>query len=320
MHITRTPFRISFAGGGTDLPEFYRREFGAVISTAIDKYMYINVNKSFDHRIRIAYSKTEIVDSVDEIIHPVVREALKFVGITNGVEITSIADIPAGTGMGSSSSFTVGLLNALYRYLHIDKPPEDIAREAAIVEIDKAHQPIGKQDHYIAAVGGVKLFRFNPDENVEIHPVKIQSNTIDELNSNIILFYTGATRSANHILDDQIKNVTGNMDTLRRMRDLAYELKDVLESRKDFYHFGELLHQNWLLKQSLSPLINPPFIEQLYNLGLRAGASGGKILGAGGGGFLLFCCEKSKQDNLRKVIPLREFPVKFEKLGSQVIY
>ena len=320
MIITRTPFRISFAGGGTDLPDFYRNEYGAVMSTAIDKYMFITVNKSFDHRLRISYSKTEWVEHIDEIRHPIVREALKHAGITSGIEVTSMADIPAGTGMGSSSSFTVGLLNALYAYKGVLKSAEALARDAAVIEIEKAGQPIGKQDHYIAAYGGCQYIRFEPDESVFVNPVIMSKEVWLELQSNLILFYTGITRASNSILNSQKKNTAVKMDILKRMRDLAFELRETVTSGRNLARFGEHLHQGWLLKRELSPLIASEPINEYYQRGLDAGALGGKLLGAGGGGFILFYCERQNQQRLRESIGLTETPFSFESQGSQIIY
>ncbi len=320
MIITRTPFRISFAGGGTDLPDFYRQDYGAVLSTAIDKYMFITVNKSFDHRIRVSYSKTELVDNVEQIKHPIVREALKFTGISSGIEITSIADVPSGTGMGSSSSFTVGVLNALYAYQGKLRSAESLAQDAAIIEIERANQPIGKQDHYIAAYGGFQYIRFNLDESVFVNPVIFSKDILEELQSNLILFYTGITRKSNSILNDQRKNTHSKLNILRKMRDLAYEMRETLTSGRNLDRFGQLLHQNWLYKKELSPLIASKPINDLYETGIKAGALGGKLLGAGGGGFLLFYCDRQNQQRLREAIKLNEFPVKFERQGSQIIY
>ena len=320
MIITRTPFRISFAGGGTDLPDFYRNEYGAVMSTAIDKYMFITVNKSFDHRLRISYSKTEWVEHIDEVRHPIVREALKHTGITSGIEVTSMADIPAGTGMGSSSSFTVGLLNALYAYKGILKSAETLAHDAAMIEIEKAGQPIGKQDHYIAAYGGCQYIRFEPDESVFVNPVIMSKEVWLELQSNLILFYTGITRASNSILNSQKKNTVNKMDVLKQMRDLAFELRETVTSGRNLARFGEHLHQGWLLKRDLSPLIASGSINEYYQRGLDAGALGGKLLGAGGGGFILFYCERQNQQRLRKNIGLKEIPFNFERQGSQIIY
>ena len=323
MIITKTPFRISFAGGGTDLNDFYRREYGAVISTAIDKYMFITVSKSFDHRIRVSYSKTELVDDVEEIKHPLVREALKLTGITSGVEITSIADIPAQTGLGSSSSFCVGLLNALYSYKGVLKSADALARESVMIEIDKVGEPIGKQDQYIAAYGGMQYIRFNPDESVFVNPVITSRLILKELESKLVVFYTGITRKANTILRDQKRNTNDKLHILCKMRDLAAEIQDTLVSGRKLSEFGELLHQGWILKQEMSPLIAEGLINDYYRKGLEAGAIGGKLLGAGGGGFLLFYCEQQNQERLRAAmneIGLREIPFSFERQGSQIIY
>ena len=323
MIITKTPFRISFAGGGTDLKDFYSEEYGAVTSTAIDKYMYITVNKSFDHRIRVSYSRTELVEHIDEIQHPLVREGLKLVGITSGIEITSIADIPARTGLGSSSSFCVGMLNALYAFKGILKSAEALAREAAMIEIDIVGEPIGKQDQYISAYGGLQYIRFNPDESVFVNPVITSRLIIEELESKLLMFYTGITRDANTILTDQKKNTNNKFHILRRMRDLAGEIQETLVSGRKLSEFGELLHQGWVFKQELSPLIANGIINKYYQKGLEMGALGGKLLGAGGGGFILFFCEHQNQNRLRTAMhemELREIPFAFERQGSQIIY
>ncbi|MBC8204425.1 GHMP kinase [bacterium] len=323
MIITKTPFRISFAGGGTDLKDFYSEEYGAVTSTAIDKYMYITVNKSFDHRIRVSYSRTELVEHIDEIQHPLVREGLKLVGITSGIEITSIADIPARTGLGSSSSFCVGMLNALYAFKGILKSAEALAREAAMIEIDIVGEPIGKQDQYISAYGGLQYIRFNPDESVFVNPVITSRLIIEELESKLLMFYTGITRDANTILTDQKKNTNNKFHILRRMRDLAGEIQETLVSGRKLSEFGELLHQGWVFKQELSPLIANGIINKYYQKGLEMGALGGKLLGAGGGGFILFFCEQQNQNRLRAAMhemELREIPFAFERQGSQIIY
>ncbi len=321
MIITRTPFRISFVGGGTDLPDFYHLEPGAVVSTTIDKYMYIVVNKRFDDSIRISYSKTEIVEDVEQIQHPIVREALRLTGISKGIEIVSIADIPAGTGLGSSSSFAVGLLNALYAYKGVLKSAEELARKACHIEIDILGEPIGKQDQYIAACGGLRYIQFNPDDTTSTSPI-IYSNK-DKLNQNLVLFYTGDTREAKGILREQKVNMAqgDKLELLRRMRDMATELKNLLNNNSPPDILGEFLHQGWLLKKQLASKISSSKIDEYYERALSAGALGGKILGAGGGGFLLLYCPRQRQTQVKKALNhLFELEFSFEPEGSKIIY
>lgn len=321
MIISRTPFRISFCGGGTDLKSFYSNGYGAVVSTAINKYMYITVNKMFSDSIRICYSKTENVNNFEDIQHPLVREAMRLTGVTEKIVITSIADIPSrGSGLGSSSSYTVGLLKALYAYQGKHKSAETLAKEACKIEIDIVKDPIGKQDQYAAAYGGFNFIRFNPDENVFVDPIICKNSTRKALEDNLIMFYTGITRKAPDILKEQRARTSENMDILIKMRDLAIELKESLNN-DNLTRFGELLHKNWLLKKTLTNNISNNEIDNLYNKAIKAGASGGKILGAGGGGFLLFYCEQKKQDKVRESLnSLREETFKFDMQGSKIIY
>lgn len=323
MIITRTPFRISFVGGGTDMPDFYHREPGVVVSSAINKYMYIVVNKRFDDTVRVSYSRTEIVKDVKEIQHPVVREALKLTGIDGGIEIVSIADVPSGTGLGSSGSFTVGLLNALYAYKGVLKPAEDLAREACHIEIDILGEPIGKQDQYIAAYGGLRYFRFNPDGSVFTEPVLYDEKKKGELGRNLLLFYTGDTRDARSILEEQKINIrqSDKMELLKKMRDQAIRLREHLNNSSSPDIFGEFLCQGWQLKKQLASGITTTGIDEYYEKALQAGALGGKIVGAGGGGFLLLYCPNEKQAKVKKALSgltLTEFSLEPE--GSKIIY
>lgn len=324
MIITRTPFRISFVGGGTDLPDFYRVEPGAVVSTAIDKYMYVIVNKRFTDAIRVSYySKTEIVDSVDEIRHPIAREALKLAGVTQGIEIASIADIQAGAGLGSSSSFTVGLLNALYAYKGILKSAEDLAREACHIEIDVLGEPIGKQDQYIAAYGGFRYIQFNPDESVFTKPIIWSMERKEELLQNLLLLDTGDVREASSILREQRENIKQDdkMDSLKKLRDMASELDNMLNNDASPDIIGEFLHKGWMLKKQLASNISNDRIDEYYDKVISAGAVGGKILGAGGGGFLLLYCPKRRQQAVREALNhMRELEISFEPEGSKIIY
>jgi D-glycero-alpha-D-manno-heptose-7-phosphate kinase len=321
MIITRTPFRISFAGGGSDLAAFSSQEPGMVLSTAIDKYVYLAVKDHFDLNFRISYSKTEFADSVDKIDHRIVRECLKSLDITRGLEIVSMADLPARTGLGSSSSFTVGILQALYAMQGRVVGPDRLAREACCIEIEKLGEPIGKQDQYIAAYGGLQFIQFNPDGTVFVNPVACTVETRRELNRRLVMFFTGETRDAASVLSKQQANTHEKLPVLRKMCHIAKELRDVVTDGRDLNEFGRLLHQGWEAKRSLEPAISNSKIDEYYERGLRAGALGGKLLGAGGGGFLLFFCEPHQQARLRKELSdLRELSFSLDPEGSKIVY
>lgn len=323
MIITRTPFRISFVGGGSDLPDFYREFPGAVLSTTINKYMYISSHHFFESdKIRMKYSKTETVETLEEITHPIFKEVFKQFDIHGGLELSSIADVPAGTGMGSSSSFTVGLLHNLYaaRGEHVSK--ERLASEACDVEINRLGEPIGKQDQYAAAYGGLNIFRFNTDETVSVEKLYLKKELTAALSENLVMFYTGAQRKANEILSEQKKNTQAadKKTVLREMTLLVDDLKAALTAG-NLQNFGQLLHQNWLLKKSLASKISNNDIDDAYDLAMKNGALGGKLLGAGGGGFLLFYCEKENQPRLIDALKkLRKIDFDLEHEGSKVIY
>lgn len=324
MIISRTPLRMSFAGGGSDLPAFYRTEPGAVTSTTINKYIYITVNKKFDHKIRASYSVTEIVDTVDELKHELIRESLKLLDIDGGIEITSIADIPSrGTGLGSSSSYTVGFLKALYAYKGMHVGAERLAKEACEIEIERCGKPIGKQDQYIAAYGGFQHIQFNPDESVFVDPIIYSKEAKENLEKHILLLYTGLTRSSTHILSEQKNNIEQHEDirqTLRNMVKLAKELRDAL-TRNELDSFGEILHAGWIEKKKMASNISNSNIDEWYERARKHGAIGGKILGAGGGGFLLFYAPPEKHEYIIRALPeLRPTPFRFEPQGSKIIY
>ena len=324
MIITRTPLRISFAGGGSDLPAFYENEPGAVVSTAIDKYIYITVNPKFDHKIRASYSVTEIVDSADYLKHELIREALHMLQIKQGIEITSISDIPSdGTGLGSSSSYTVGLLNALYAYRGHMAGAERLGREACHIELDRCGKPIGKQDQYIAAYGGLQYIRFNPDGTVFTDPIICEPKARQRLQDSMLLLYTGMTRKANDILAEQSHNTRTEGDKrvlLRRMVQLAADLHEAL-SRGEVDCMGEILHAGWLEKRKLASGISNAQIDTWYERARAAGAIGGKILGAGGGGFLLCYAVPERHADICHVLPeLRPIPFHFCPQGSRVIF
>jgi D-glycero-alpha-D-manno-heptose-7-phosphate kinase len=324
MLISQTPLRISFAGGGSDLPAFYRQEPGAVVSTAINKYIYITVNPKFDHQIRASYSRTEMVDHVDELQHELIREALRLVGIEGAIEITSISDIPSqGTGLGSSSTYTVGLLNALYAYTEKLACAERLAREACHIEIERCGKPIGKQDQYIAAYGGLQFIRFNTDESVFVDPVICAPDTRRQLQDGLLMLYTGMVRSADQILNEQSHNTQTDerkRATLRRMVGLAEQMREALVCN-DLSGFGELLHAGWMEKRELASGISKPCIDAWYERARAHGAIGGKILGAGGGGFLLFYAPPKRHQEICDALPeLRPVDFCLNPQGSKLIY
>lgn len=315
---------MSFVGGGSDLPSFYMKHGGAVLSTTIDKYIYINVNKKFDNGIRIAYSKTEEVESIDNIEHKLVKATMELLEISGGIEITSIADIPSkGTGLGSSSSFTIGLLNALNAYKGNFSSCEFLGEQSCKIEIDICGEPIGKQDQYAAAFGGFNLIEFNKNGEVLVKPIITKKETLLEIEQNLIVFYTGLTRNASSILkeqNDRIQNDDRKVANLLKMVDLTYVLYNEIQNNNTKV-FGEILHENWELKKELSNGISNTFIDDCYNAAINSGALGGKILGAGAGGFLLFYVEKNKQKSvINSLSNLKQVEFSFENNGSQIIY
>lgn len=323
MIISRTPMRISFAGGGSDLAVYYRRGYGSVVSTAIDKYIYITVNKKFDDLIRVSYSKAEMVKSVDEVEHNIIREALNMVGIERGIEVVYMGDIPlgsAGIGLGSSSSLAVGVLNALYAYKGQHVSAEKLAREACEIEIDILGNPIGKQDQYAAAYGGFNYIQFNKDESVFVDPIICKRKTKEQLNKKLLLFYTGVERVSSPILEEQRGNIDNNGKFLNKIVELSEDLRaSILKNGSNTV--GELLHQGWEYKKQLSKKITNPTINEYYERARNAGAVGGKILGAGGGGFLLFYCDEKHHNKVRNALSdLKESPFHFEPQGSKIIY
>lgn len=323
MIITRTPFRVSFAGGGSDLPSFYRRHEGCVLSMTINKYMYVSIHPTFNRdETVVKYSQTEIVRDVRAVQHPIARQLLLDYGI-DGVEIVSTADVPAGTGLSTSSAYTVGLIHALNAFRGKLCSQERIAREACELEIEKLGEPIGKQDQYGTAVGGLKFIRFKSDESVEVEPLAVSRQKLSELEGNLLLFYTGLTHSAGEILQEQNKNVAGEdkkFQNLVKMTELAYELREAVVAGK-LDDFGRILNENWLLKRELASQISNDKIGKYYDLAMANGALGGKLLGAGGGGFLLFYCPEEKQKRLRSALSdLWELPFAMESSGTKIIY
>ena len=321
MIITKTPFRVSFCGGGSDMANFYEKYGGCVLSTSINKYCYISIHPYFnENQTLLKYSENELVDSPEQIKHRIFRQVLTDMGI-HGVEISSTADIPGGTGLGSSSTFTVGLLNTLNCYKGKFVSKDKLAKLACEVEIEKLGNPIGKQDQYGAALGGLNFIKFNQDGSVSHEPILMEGKTYKELQKNLLMFYTGTTRSANTILAEQTKNITSEdkAKNLLKMCGLAKDMKVALENN-DISSFGRILDEGWQLKKELASGIANPAIDEAYEIAMKNGALGGKLLGAGGGGFLLFYCEEEKQEQLKKAIGLRELDFSFERDGTSVIY
>lgn len=322
MIISRTPLRISFAGGGSDLPSYYQESEGAVLSTTIDKYIYLAVHKYFyPNQSLLKYSKTELINNNSEIQHPLFRECMQLLDI-HGIDISSMADVPAGTGLGSSSAFTVSLLNVLHAYKHEAVSPEYLAAKACEIEIERLGDPIGKQDQYAAAYGGLNFIRFNPDHSVNVEKIIMNPATKLQLDRNLLMYYTGTTHSASAILREQNKEMQNlsKRQVIGKMVEMAYELKRVLENN-NIDDFGRILHEGWLLKKSISNGISNQVIDDLYNAGIQSGALGGKLLGAGGAGFVLFYVPEERQESFRRQMGnYIELPFQFENYGSKIIY
>lgn len=326
MIISKTPLRISFAGGGTDLPSFFRENgYGAVLSTTIDNYIYVAIKRHtslFKERIRLNYSEAELVDDIDKIKNPIIRECLKFLQIDDRLFISTIADAPGSSGLGSSSSFCVGLLNALYRYKGIVASSGRLAEEAAYIEIEMLGRPIGKQDHYAAAYGGLNYYCFNSNGTVSIVPVSVSKHVINTIFSCMVSFWTGISRPSEIVLFEQDKNISKNRDYLLAMRQQAKELLDLLTSNEfSIEVFSKIIHEGWMMKRKLASRISNPFIDRCYNIAIKNGALGGKISGAGGGGFLNIFAEIAKQDKITKALlkeGLLQFKFGIDSSGSKV--
>jgi D-glycero-alpha-D-manno-heptose-7-phosphate kinase len=321
MIISQTPLRVSFAGGGTDFARYYREHEGVVVSSAIDKYVYVVVVPRFDELIIVNYTKKETVERVDDLKHELVREAMRRTGVENGVEITTLADVPSeGSGLGSSSTVTVGLLHALYAYKGKLVTAEQLAREACEIEIDICGKPIGKQDQYIAAYGGICQFRFCKDDSVAVRQFRRCPELFHGLSRNIMLFYTGRTRKAGNILSVQDQRTEVNLEQLHCLKALAMRSAEALD-RLRLWEIGRVLNDGWQLKRQLADGITSPEIEEMYDLALSSGASGGKICGAGGGGFLLLYCDPAHHKAVRKAMEAyRELPIALDPDGSKVIF
>jgi D-glycero-alpha-D-manno-heptose-7-phosphate kinase len=323
MVISRTPLRMSFVGGGTDLPAFFERHGGgAVVSTAIDKYVHVIVSTRFERDFRIGYSRTEIRERMDDIQHDLVREALRRTGLSRGLDVLTLADVPGGgTGMGSSSAVTVGLLHAFHAHRGVHRSAAELAREACEIEIDVLGKPIGLQDQYASAFGRFNLIEFLPGGVVKVEPIVARPETFQQLHRSLMLFYLGGTRSADEVLARQTSSVRSGDNTaaLLEMRELAYRMRDLLGDG-DVDAIGRLLHDNWMLKRTVADGVTTPEIDEAYERAWEAGALGGKLLGAGGGGFLLVHAPEPAQPSVRAALSeLREVPFRFSASGAQIV-
>jgi len=325
MIITRTPTRISLGGGGTDIRSYSSRYGGFVVSAAINKYVYVTVNKRFEDGFRVSYSKTEITDKVDDIQHPIVREALRLLDVKPGLEVVSIADVPANTGLGSSGSFAVGLLNALHTFKRENVSSEMLAEEASTILMDILGEPIGKHDQYLAAFGGITCLEIGRDGSVQVSPAVTHDGTILELESSVLLFYTGMKRSASEVLADESQAISVGDEqvtkALHSVKEIGWQVRDALE-QGDLHRFGELMDRHWQSKRRLSRKVSSDQVDRWYELARASGALGGKLIGAGGGGFLMFYCDNHDGARLRETMAaegLREmrFAIDFE--GSKVL-
>jgi D-glycero-alpha-D-manno-heptose-7-phosphate kinase len=324
MIIVRSPLRITLGGGGTDLPSYYREHGGFLIAAAIDKYVYITVHQTFIDDLIVKYSVLERVASIEDLKHPIVREAFKLVDLdSRALEITSMADIPAGTGLGSSGSFTTALLKALYSHRKILIHPRELAEQACEIEINRLREPIGKQDQYIAAFGGITCFRFNRDDSVEAWPLKIDVETLYNLEDNLLLFFTGYSRSASAILKDQDDKTRQQNDdmiqNLNYVKDLGLRSLEALESGR-LIDFGRLMHEHWEHKKQRTGGMSNPKINQWYDHAMSNGAAGGKLIGAGGGGFLMFYAQdKTRLRHALTTAGLKEVRFRFDFEGTKTI-
>jgi D-glycero-alpha-D-manno-heptose-7-phosphate kinase len=318
--IVQTPLRISLFGGGTDFPGYFRTKGGSVLSSAIDKYIYVIIKERFDDQIRISYTVTEIVNQVDDVAHELIREALRMTGIKKGVEIATMGDIPAGTGLGSSSAVSVGALHAFHTYCNQTVSKERLAREACKIEVDILNKPIGYQDQFIASYGGLRFFEFHQDGTVGHKAVEMDPEISNLLSNHLLLFYTGTTRKSETILTEQKNNIHINLTALSKLKEMACEARNALiEGRLDT--IGCLMHESWELKKSLAAGISNGELGKIYQTALKAGALGGKVTGAGGGGFLMLYCPPDKKEKVRSALShLKELPFRLEPNGSRVIF
>lgn len=321
MIIIQTPLRISLFGGGTDFPSFFMEEGGCVLSSAIDKYIFVTIKERFDNKLRIGYTRTEMVDEIDQISHELIRESLRLTRIERGIEITTMGDIPSeGSGLGSSSTVTIGALHAMYTFRGEIVTAERLAREACVIEIETLKKPIGIQDQYIAAYGGLRFFEFLPGGEVKSEKIKISPEAQRVLNNNFLLFFTGISRNSSSILKEQTLNMKDRITELREIKEMACEARSELE-RENIDNLGLLIHQSWELKKRLAGTISNGYINDIYETARRAGAIGGKITGAGGGGFLLLYVPYEHQTKVRAALNgLQELPFRLEADGTKVIF
>jgi D-glycero-alpha-D-manno-heptose-7-phosphate kinase len=323
MIITRTPFRISFFGGGTDFPSWYRDNGGAVLSTTIDKYCYINCRllpPFFSHKHRIVYSRSEQVNIIDDIQHPAVREAFRFMNVQDGLELHHDGDLPARSGIGSSSAFTVGLLHALYGLNGKLVTKKRLALESIYIEQEMIRENVGSQDQVAVAFGGLNKILFKGDHDIEVIPITIKVQRLNDLQNHLLLFFTGLTRYASDIEKDKMHNIADKKTQLDKLSQMVDSAIDILNSEGALDDFGRLLHESWLIKKSLSSQVSTSRIDAIYDTALKNGALGGKLLGAGGGGFLLFYVKPEQQAKLKEKLDLLHVPFRFDTLGSQIIY
>lgn len=324
MIITKTPFRISFFGGGTDFPSWYNENRGAVLSTTIDKYCYISCRRLppfFEYKHRIVYSKYEQVNEIDEIVHPAVRESFRFMNINEGLEIHHDGDLPARSGLGSSSSFTVGLLNTLYALKGKMVTKKKLALDAIHVEQNMIKENVGSQDQVAVAYGGINKISFFGNHEIDVTPVTLSHKRIEDFQRHLMLFFTGFSRMASEIEAEKINNIKKKENELKEMLGMVDEAIQILSEKKDFEGFGELLHESWQLKKSLSEKVTTPFIDEIYLTAKKNGAIGGKLLGAGGGGFILFFVKPEDRKRLQQSLShLLHVPFMLDNTGSQVIY
>ncbi|MCP3965898.1 MAG: kinase [Lentisphaerae bacterium] len=323
MIITRTPHRISFFGGGTDYPDYYLKHGGKVLGTAIDRYCYLNVRKLppfFSHKHRVVYSQQENVREIDEIMHPAVREVLRYMNPGYGVSVHHDGDIPARSGMGSSSAFTAGLLKGMLALEGKRISAKDLAHKAIYIEQEVIKENVGSQDQTFAAYGGFNMIEFKENGQISVHPMLLEEKRKETLENNLMLFFTGISRFSSNIAEEQVKNTHKNIDVLDKMKDMVDTAADLLCSEEPLEQFGELLHETWLYKKSLSDKISNPEINKIYETAIKAGAVGGKVLGAGGGGFVLFYVPLAKQNDVKKALHnYLHVPFNFEYEGSKVI-
>jgi D-glycero-alpha-D-manno-heptose-7-phosphate kinase len=325
MIVSRAPVRFSLGGGGTDLPSYSREHGGFLVAAAVDKFVFVCVARRFQNNIRLAYSESEIVDSVDHIRHRIFREALRMTGIPRGVELHSLADVPANTGLGSSSSFTVALLNGLHAFKREFVPAEQLAQEACQLEIDILKEPIGKQDQYIAAYGGISALTFNTDGSVEVERLPLRESVIDDLESNLVIYYSGVERAASSVLKEQAKTIVENKDSavarMHRIKELGYETKRILLSG-EIDTYGEMLHEHWTNKRKLAANMADSTIDEHYDAARKAGAIGGKLMGAGGGGFFMFYVRAAERRRVHDALSargLRPMRFRFDFDGARIV-